>query len=53
MTTAIPHNPNPSRTGLLVAAWEVQPMGPIGRRKSKIQSRDEYGGMPFDDPLRF
>jgi single-stranded DNA-binding protein len=42
-----------ARTGLNLAAWEVQPMGQIGRRKPKVQSRDEYGGMPFDDELRF
>ena len=48
------------RTGLSVAAWEVQPMGQIGRRKPKVQSRDEYErprdeqcAVPFDDPLRF
>jgi hypothetical protein len=39
--------------GLNVAAWEVQPLGQMGRRKLKVQSHDEYGGVPFDDPLRF
>lgn len=43
------------RSGLNVAAWQVQPMGQIARRKPKAQSRarDDYGGVPFDDPLRF
>jgi single-stranded DNA-binding protein len=41
------------RTGLLVAAWEVQPMGQIGRRKPKVQSRDEQPAVPLDDKLRF
>jgi hypothetical protein len=31
----------------------VQPMGQIGRRKPKVQSRDEQDAVPFDDPLRF
>ena len=34
-----------ARAGLNLAAWEVQPMGQIGRRKPKVRSRDEYGGM--------
>jgi hypothetical protein len=42
-----------AKAGLKLAAWEVQPMGQIGRRKAKVELRDEYGGMPFDDPLRF
>ncbi len=41
------------RTGLSVAAWQAQPLGQIGRRRPKVKSRDEYGGAPFDDPLRF
>ena len=47
------------RTGLSVTAWEVMPLGQIGRRKPKVQSRDEYerpreqDAVPFDDPLRF
>jgi hypothetical protein len=43
--------------GLHLAAWEVQPMGQIGRRKPKVQSREEYARprderdmVPFDDP---
>jgi single-stranded DNA-binding protein len=39
------------RAGLSVSAWQVTPLGQIGRRKPKVQSRDD--GMPFDDPLRF
>jgi hypothetical protein len=42
----------PSQSGLNRAAWEVQPVGQIGRRKPKVQSRDE-DTVPFDDPLRF
>jgi hypothetical protein len=30
----------------------VMPLGQIGRRKPKVQSRDE-DTVPFDDPLRF
>ena len=48
------------RTGLSVSAWQVMPLGQIGRRKPKVQSRDEYerprdeqGAAPFDDPLSF
>jgi single-stranded DNA-binding protein len=42
-----------ARAGLNLAAWEVQPMGHIGRRKPKARSCDEYGAVPFDDELRF
>jgi single-strand DNA-binding protein len=41
------------KAGLNLTAWEVQPMGQIGRRKPKARPRDEYGGVPFDDPLNF
>lgn len=41
------------KAGLNLTAWEVQPMGQIGRRKPKARPRDEYGGAPFDDPLNF
>jgi single-stranded DNA-binding protein len=48
------------RTGLSVTAWQLMPLGQIGRRKPKVQSRDEYerprneqDAVPFDDPLRF
>jgi hypothetical protein len=48
------------RTGLSVTAWQVMPLGHLGRRKPKVQSRDEYerprneqDAVPFDDPLRF
>jgi single-strand DNA-binding protein len=40
------------RTGLSVSAWQVTPLGQIGRRKPKVQSRGE-DAVPFDDPLRF
>jgi hypothetical protein len=44
----------PQRTGLSVAAWEVQPMGQLGRRKRKVQSRDEQARevLPFDDQVK-
>jgi single-stranded DNA-binding protein len=39
---------------------QVMPLGQIGQRKPKVQSRDEYerphdeqDAVPFDDPLRF
>jgi hypothetical protein len=41
------------RTGVSVSAWQVMPLGQIGRRKPKVQSRDEQDTVPFDDPLRF
>lgn len=48
------------KAGLNLPAWVVQPMGQIGRRKPKVESRDEYerprdeqDAMPFDDPLGF
>lgn len=34
------------RTGLSVTAWQVMPLGQIGRRKPKVQSRDEQGAAP-------
>lgn len=37
-----------ARAGLNLVAWEVQPMGQIGRRKPKVRPRDEYGAVPFD-----
>ena len=37
-----------ARAGLNLAAWEVQPMGQIGRRKPKVRPRDEQGAVPFD-----
>jgi hypothetical protein len=37
----------------VLAAWEVQLIGQLGRRKPKVQSRDEQDAVPFDDPLRF
>jgi single-stranded DNA-binding protein len=40
-----------AKVGLNLAAWAVQPMGQIGRRKPKVKSRDE-GGTPFDDASR-
>jgi single-stranded DNA-binding protein len=47
------------RTGLSVTAWQMIALGQIGRRKPKVQSRDEYerprdeqDAVPFDDPLR-
>jgi len=33
-----------AKTGLNLAAWEVQPMGQIGRRNPKVQRSGEYGG---------
>jgi single-stranded DNA-binding protein len=49
-----------AKARLNLAAWVVPPMGQIGRRKPKVQSRDEYerpheeqDAVPFDDPLRF
>jgi len=42
-----------AKSGLNLTAWEVQPMGQIGRRKPKARLHDEQGGMPFDDELRF
>jgi hypothetical protein len=39
--------------GLNLAAWEAQPMGQIGRRKLRSESRDEQSAVPFDDELRF
>jgi hypothetical protein len=30
-----------AKAGLNLAAWEVQPMGQIGRRTPKVRSRDE------------
>jgi single-strand DNA-binding protein len=44
------------KAGLNLAAWVVQPMGQIGRRKPKAapsRPRDERGAVPFDDALRF
>jgi single-stranded DNA-binding protein len=29
------------RTGLSATAWQLMPLGQIGRRKPKVQSRDE------------
>jgi single-stranded DNA-binding protein len=37
------------RAGLSVTAWQVLPLGQIGR-KPRVQSRGEDA---FDDPLRF
>lgn len=42
-----------AKSGLNLTAWEVQPMGQIGRRKPKARLHDEQGGVPFDDELRF
>ena len=42
-----------ARAGLNLGAWEVQPMGQIGRRKPRVPTRHERGGVPFDDPLTF
>jgi hypothetical protein len=41
-----------ARSGLNLAAWEVQPMGQIGRRKPKARARDEQVAVQFDDELR-
>jgi len=42
-----------AKAAFRLAAWDVPPMGQIGRRKPKVQSRNEYSGMSFDDPLKF
>jgi hypothetical protein len=41
------------RTGLNVTAWQVVPMGQIGRRKLKARPRDEREAVPFNDALTF
>jgi single-stranded DNA-binding protein len=35
------------RTGLSVTAWQVQPMGQIGRRKPKVQSEELNDELTF------
>jgi single-stranded DNA-binding protein len=43
------------KTGLSLAAWDVTPMGQIGKkkpRKPKPQA-EEYDPVPFDDPIGF
>jgi len=43
------------RTGLSVTAWEVIPLGRIGRKRPRSQSRGINNSTPhpFDDPLTF
>jgi len=41
------------RTGLLVTAWEVLPLGRIGRKRPRSQQAEAYGSpAAFDDPLK-
>jgi single-stranded DNA-binding protein len=45
-----------SRTGLSVTAWEVIPLGRIGRKRPKPASQQrphQAEAPPFDDPLTF
>jgi hypothetical protein len=41
-----------AKAGLTLAAWEVQPMGQIGRRSARYNHAMK-DAVPFDDPLRF
>ena len=42
------------RTGLSVTAWEVTPLGRIGRKRPRPQQAEAYGSAAaFDDPLTF
>lgn len=41
------------RSGFLVLVDSLASARTVRPGKMKVQSRDDYGGVPFDDPLRF